>query len=50
MHYDEVEAAQEGLPGLLAGGDLVLVKGSRRLGLERLVQALAERWSKERVL
>jgi UDP-N-acetylmuramoyl-tripeptide--D-alanyl-D-alanine ligase len=50
VHYDEVEAAQEGLPGLLAGGDLVLVKGSRRLGLERLVQALEERWSKERVL
>jgi len=39
-HFATVEDASNGVPGLLGGGDLVLIKGSRRVGLERLVSRL----------
>lgn len=41
-HFDDVEAAISGLPPLLAKGDCVLVKGSRRTGLDRFVTAYAQ--------
>jgi UDP-N-acetylmuramoyl-tripeptide--D-alanyl-D-alanine ligase len=41
VRYPSVEAAGEGLPGLLEPGDALLVKGSRGLRLERLVAWLA---------
>lgn len=43
VHLDSVAHALESLPGLLRSGDAVLIKGSRRLGLERLVACLRER-------
>ncbi len=42
-HFPDVQAALEEIPELLRAGDLVLVKGSRRVGLERLVSVLEER-------
>ncbi len=39
----DAEAARRQLPDLLRPGDVVLVKGSRALGLERVVQALGAR-------
>ena len=39
-HFETVEDALNGVPGLLESGDLVLIKGSRRVGLERLVGQL----------
>ncbi|MDQ7843201.1 MAG: UDP-N-acetylmuramoyl-tripeptide--D-alanyl-D-alanine ligase [Armatimonadota bacterium] len=40
VHLPSVEAAVERLPGLLRSGDVVLVKGSRALAMERIVEAL----------
>jgi len=39
-HFANVEEAIAGVPGELSSGDLILVKGSRRVGLERLVAEL----------
>lgn len=39
-HVDDSEAAAAYVPGLLRDGDLVLVKGSRGIGLERVVDRL----------
>lgn len=41
-HFADVQDALREVPGLLQAGDLVLIKGSRRVGLERLVAALEE--------
>ena len=35
------------MPGLLKAGDLALVKGSRAIGLERVVAALEARYAGE---
>ncbi|MFT7668767.1 MAG: UDP-N-acetylmuramoyl-tripeptide--D-alanyl-D-alanine ligase [Planctomycetota bacterium] len=40
IHFASLNEALVEIPGLLADGDLVLIKGSRRMGLERLVAAL----------
>ncbi len=40
--YPDTEAACHDLPNRLHGSDTVLIKGSRRLGLERLAQRLRE--------
>ena len=40
VHLEDVERAIETLPGLVREGDSVLIKGSRRLGLERVVANL----------
>lgn len=40
-HFSSAEEAVEGLPGLLREGDLVLVKASRGVHLDRIVDALA---------
>ncbi|MFW6181296.1 MAG: UDP-N-acetylmuramoyl-tripeptide--D-alanyl-D-alanine ligase, partial [Spirochaetota bacterium] len=40
--FDTVEKLVEALPGALKQGDVLLVKGSRRMGLERVVEALLE--------
>ncbi|MBI5364090.1 MAG: UDP-N-acetylmuramoyl-tripeptide--D-alanyl-D-alanine ligase, partial [Planctomycetes bacterium] len=40
--YPDVDAAIRGLPSKLAQGDCVLVKGSRRTGLDRFVTAYAQ--------
>ncbi len=45
-HFDDAATAVQEVPGMLNDGDLVLVKGSRRLGLERLVAALELHWKK----
>jgi UDP-N-acetylmuramoyl-tripeptide--D-alanyl-D-alanine ligase len=39
-HFETVEEAIEGVPGLLESKDLILIKGSRRVGLEQLVSEL----------
>jgi len=39
-HFNDVDAAAEVVPGLLREGDAVLVKGSRSVGLERIVAAI----------
>jgi UDP-N-acetylmuramoyl-tripeptide--D-alanyl-D-alanine ligase len=44
VHLGTLEEALERAPGLLRAGDVVLVKGSRRMGLDRLVGALTERF------
>jgi UDP-N-acetylmuramyl pentapeptide synthase len=41
LRYAGVEEAAEALPGLLQPGDVVLLKGSRGMALERLIPALA---------
>ena len=43
LFYEDAEAATEGLQGELRGGDYVVVKGSRGVGLDRLTQKLKER-------
>ena len=42
-HIGAVEDALEELPGMLKSGDVVLVKGSRAMGMEALVDALVQR-------
>ncbi|MCB9914248.1 MAG: UDP-N-acetylmuramoyl-tripeptide--D-alanyl-D-alanine ligase [Planctomycetes bacterium] len=49
VHWTGVEDARRELPALLRDGDLVLVKGSRRVGLERLVADLEARYAREGV-
>jgi UDP-N-acetylmuramoyl-tripeptide--D-alanyl-D-alanine ligase len=41
VHLPTVEHALRAVPSLVRAGDVVLVKGSRRAGLERLVEQLA---------
>jgi hypothetical protein len=41
LHCDTSEEAAAAAPALVRAGDLVLVKGSRGIGLERVVQALS---------
>ena len=43
LFYEDAEAAAEGVEGELRGGDYVVVKGSRGVGLERLTQRLKEK-------
>jgi UDP-N-acetylmuramoyl-tripeptide--D-alanyl-D-alanine ligase len=43
LFYEDAEAAAEGVEGELQGGDYVVVKGSRGVGLERLTQRLKEK-------
>ena len=43
LFYKDAEAAAEGVEGELRGGDYVVVKGSRGVGLERLTQRLKEK-------
>jgi UDP-N-acetylmuramoyl-tripeptide--D-alanyl-D-alanine ligase len=43
VHVADTDEAIACVPRVLADGDVVLVKGSRRTGLERLVSALIER-------
>lgn len=42
VHFEGGDEASEGLPDLLEEGDVVLIKGSRRTGLDRVVERLAE--------
>ena len=42
IHFRRIEDALEDVPGLVLAGDVVLVKGSREAGLERLVERLIE--------
>lgn len=44
LHFGSLNEALVAIPGLLTPGDLVLVKGSRRMGLERLVSVLEEEY------
>jgi UDP-N-acetylmuramoyl-tripeptide--D-alanyl-D-alanine ligase len=48
IHCDSAEAAIQCLGDLLAEGDVVLVKASRGMRLERVVRALVERHGKAR--
>ena len=45
VRYDDAATASEKLHERLADGDTVLVKGSRRLGLDRLAARLRERFA-----
>jgi len=40
LHFPAIEDGLDTIPGLLRDGDVVLVKGSRRVGLESLVETL----------
>ena len=42
IHFDTTEQAEAALPGLVADGDVVLVKGSRAMALERVVARLVQ--------
>jgi UDP-N-acetylmuramoyl-tripeptide--D-alanyl-D-alanine ligase len=46
-HFDDAEAAAAAVDGLVRSGDAVLVKGSRGMGLETFVHALARRFGRE---
>ena len=39
-HEKDATSAAETLPGLVRPGDLLLIKGSRAVGLEKVVEAL----------
>ena len=43
LFYEDAEAAGEGIENELRGGDYVVVKGSRGVGLDRLTRKLKER-------
>ena len=43
LHFEDSDSAAENLAALVAPGDFVLVKGSRGVGMEKIVQALQER-------
>jgi UDP-N-acetylmuramoyl-tripeptide--D-alanyl-D-alanine ligase len=43
LFYEDAEAAAEEIEGELRGGDYVVVKGSRGVGLDRLTQRLKEK-------
>jgi UDP-N-acetylmuramoyl-tripeptide--D-alanyl-D-alanine ligase len=43
-HFDDAETAEAAMADLVRPGDAVLVKGSRGIGLERVVDALAARF------
>jgi UDP-N-acetylmuramoyl-tripeptide--D-alanyl-D-alanine ligase len=43
VHLAGTQEAEETLPRIVRGGDVVLVKGSRRMQLERVVAALSAR-------
>jgi len=45
--FEKVEEAAPAVAGLSRTGDLILVKGSRGVGLEKVVAALRERFSEE---
>ncbi|MCK6448660.1 MAG: UDP-N-acetylmuramoyl-tripeptide--D-alanyl-D-alanine ligase [Planctomycetes bacterium] len=42
VHFANVEEAEREFPALLSGGDVALIKGSRRMSLERLTRRLEE--------
>ncbi|MBC9783249.1 UDP-N-acetylmuramoyl-tripeptide--D-alanyl-D-alanine ligase [Heliobacterium chlorum] len=42
LHFDEVEKAAEAVRGLLGSGDVILIKASRGMRLERLASALSD--------
>lgn len=42
LHFPDVAAAVAEVPAVLAAGDVVLIKGSRKVGLERLVARLID--------
>ncbi|MBI5435366.1 MAG: UDP-N-acetylmuramoyl-tripeptide--D-alanyl-D-alanine ligase [Planctomycetes bacterium] len=42
LHFATVEDAEREFPSLLASGDVALIKGSRRMSLERLTRRLEE--------
>jgi UDP-N-acetylmuramoyl-tripeptide--D-alanyl-D-alanine ligase len=44
IYYDSSEEAAEALAGFVRPGDLVLVKGSRGVHTERIIERLKERW------
>ena len=41
LHFDDVDEGIARAPGLVREGDVVLIKGSRATGLDRLVERLA---------
>jgi UDP-N-acetylmuramoyl-tripeptide--D-alanyl-D-alanine ligase len=47
-HFATTDEAVHGATALVREGDVVLVKGSRGMALERVVGALKERWSQAR--
>jgi UDP-N-acetylmuramoyl-tripeptide--D-alanyl-D-alanine ligase len=42
LHFQGLDEALVEIPGILAEGDLVLVKGSRQMGLERVIRTLED--------
>ena len=44
--YDDAIAAARGIPRRVHAGDLILLKGSRSVGLEAVAKAISERQTK----